>query len=144
MTGCSKPSAIRFRRERIPIAIPATPGDVAQGVTNRLVEAGIRGILNYAPITPHVPEGVTVRTIDPLQALQTMTFYQRDALTEDETYPSAREPAAHNHPPQGCSSQLLGAGLGGEPNADSANPAKGPSCLNFPGAECAMPMLACV
>ena len=77
-----------IRRERIPIAILATPGDVAQAVTDRLVEAGIRGILNYAPITPHVPERVTVRTIDPLQALQTMTFYLRDALTEDETYPN--------------------------------------------------------
>ena len=100
MTGCSKPSAIKFRREGIPIAILATPGDVAQGVTDRLVEAGIRGILNYAPITPHVQEGVTVRTIDPLQALQTMTFYLRDALTEDETYPNRQRTRVQ--PPAGA------------------------------------------
>ena len=66
-------------------------------MTDRLVEAGTRGILNYAPITPHVPEGVTVRTIDPLQALQTMTFYQRDALTEDETYPNRQRARRSNH-----------------------------------------------
>ena len=68
VTGCSKPSAIRFRREGIPIATLATPGNVAQGVTDRLVEAGIQGILNYAPITPHVQEGVTVRTITSCKA----------------------------------------------------------------------------
>ncbi len=101
VTGCSKPSAIRFRREGIPIAILATLGDVAQAVTDRLAEAGIRGMLNYAPITPHVPEGVTVRKIDPLQALQTMTFYLRDALTEDETYPN-RQRARRPNPAGGC------------------------------------------
>ena len=41
-----------IRSEGIDIAILATPGDVAQDVIDRLVACGIRGILNYAPITP--------------------------------------------------------------------------------------------
>ncbi len=73
-----------IRSEGIDIAIIATPGDVAQDVVNRLVASGIRGILNYAPMTPHVPRGVTVRTIDPVQALQTMTFYLRDSTGQDD------------------------------------------------------------
>ncbi len=85
-----------IRREGIDIAILATPGDVAQAVIDRLVEAGIRGILNYAPMTPHVPQGVTVRTIDPLQALQTMTFYLRDAVAEDETFPKRQRARRSN------------------------------------------------
>ncbi len=73
-----------IRSQGIAIAILATPGDVAQGVIDKLVSCGIRGILNYAPMTPHVPQGVTVRTIDPVQALQTMTFYLREADGQDD------------------------------------------------------------
>ena len=79
-----------IRSEGIDIAILATPGDVAQDVIDRLVACGIRGILNYAPITPHVPQGITVRTIDPVQALQTMTFYLRDSNGEEEDPPKRK------------------------------------------------------
>ena len=76
-----------IRAQGIDIAILATPGDVAQGVIDRLIACGIRGILNYAPMTPHVPDGITVRTIDPVQALQTMTFYLRRSEDDDDTPP---------------------------------------------------------
>ena len=74
-----------IRKEGIEIAILATPGDVAQDVIDRLVACGVRGILNYAPVTPHVPNDITLRTIDPVQALQTMTFYLRKP--DQETTP---------------------------------------------------------
>ena len=76
-----------IRDEGIEIAILATPGDVAQDVIDRLIACGVRGILNYAPVTPHVPSGITVRTIDPVQALQTMTFYLRDSEEEEDLLP---------------------------------------------------------
>jgi redox-sensing transcriptional repressor len=44
-------------------------------VINILVEAGVKAILNYAPIAAHVPAGVHVRQIDPVLALQSMTYY---------------------------------------------------------------------
>ena len=72
------------KNEGIDVAILATPGDVAQDVIDRLIANGVRGILNYAPVTPHVPSGITVRTIDPVQALQTMTFYLREIGEGDE------------------------------------------------------------
>ena len=40
-----------------------------------LVECGVRAILNYAPINAQVPAGVRVRNIDPVLALQSMTYY---------------------------------------------------------------------
>jgi redox-sensing transcriptional repressor len=39
------------------------------------VEAGVRGLLNYAPITLTVPEEVRVQYIDPVVHLQRMTYY---------------------------------------------------------------------
>lgn len=59
----------------IKIGIVTVPIDHAQEVIDALVEAGIKSILNYAPLSPQVPEGVTVRGIDPVLSLQSMTYY---------------------------------------------------------------------
>lgn len=60
---------------RIEIAIVAVPAADAQVVVNTLVEAGVKAILNYAPIALQRPRDVYVRDIDPVLALQSMTFY---------------------------------------------------------------------
>ncbi|HMO96469.1 MAG TPA: redox-sensing transcriptional repressor Rex [Tepidiformaceae bacterium] len=64
---------------RIDIGIVAVPAHEAQQVVNKLVNAGIRAILNYAPITAHVPRDVAIRHIDPVLAMQSMTFYIKRA-----------------------------------------------------------------
>ena len=62
----------------ISIGIVAVPAVEAQSVINRLVEIGLKGILNYAPVAPYVPRGVVVRNIDPVLSLQSMTFYLKN------------------------------------------------------------------
>jgi redox-sensing transcriptional repressor len=59
----------------VKIAMIATPGSAAQGVADRLVEAGIKAILNYAPISLNVPDDVRVQYTDPVIHLQRMTYY---------------------------------------------------------------------
>ena len=59
------------------IAIVAVPGAHAQEVIDQLVECNVRAILNYAPIAAQVPPSVKLRNIDPVLALQSMTFYLR-------------------------------------------------------------------
>lgn len=66
------------KAQDIRIGIVTVPIDHAQEVIDALVEAGIRSILNYAPLSPQVPEGVTVRGIDPVLSLQSMTYYIND------------------------------------------------------------------
>ncbi len=56
-------------------AIVAVPTGVAQAVVDDLVEAGIKAILNYAPITVTVPAGIRVQYFDPVIHLQHMTYY---------------------------------------------------------------------
>mgnify|MGYP000129379806 CR=1 FL=1 len=60
------------------IAMIAVPAEHAQAVTDRLIKAGVRSILNYAPISLNVPETVMVQYIDPVVHLQHMTYYLRD------------------------------------------------------------------
>jgi len=61
----------------IPIAIVAVPASHAQEVIDGLVECNVQAIVNYASINAHVPPHVKLRSIDPVLALQSMTFYLR-------------------------------------------------------------------
>jgi redox-sensing transcriptional repressor len=64
-----------IQEQAIAVAILAVPMQAAQEVADRLVAAGVRAILNYAPVRLKVPEGVKVQDIDPVARLQHMTFY---------------------------------------------------------------------
>lgn len=64
---------------QIQIGIVAVPAPAAQSVANTLIEAGVRAILNYAPIALQRPKDVHVRDIDPVLSLQSMTFYLKQA-----------------------------------------------------------------
>jgi redox-sensing transcriptional repressor len=65
----------------IKIGIVAVPAAAAQLVVDRMVEGGVRALLNYAPIVLRVPPTVTVREIDPVGAMQSMTYYLGDEDT---------------------------------------------------------------
>ena len=60
---------------QIKIAMIAVPAEAAQQVADTCLEAGVKAILNYAPITLTVPEGVRVQHSDPVAYLQRMTYY---------------------------------------------------------------------
>lgn len=66
------------RERQIKIGIVTVPASHAQEVINLIVRAGIKSILNYAPIAPVVPPDVRVRGVDPVLSLQSMTFYLKD------------------------------------------------------------------
>lgn len=59
----------------VKVAMITVPAKVAQGVASELMEAGIKAILNYAPVNLTVPPNVKVQHIDPAVHLQRMTYY---------------------------------------------------------------------
>ena len=65
----------KLKQNRIKIAMLTVPATAAQETTDQLVKAGIKAILNYAPISLNVPRGVHVQYIDPVTHLQRMTYY---------------------------------------------------------------------
>lgn len=67
--------AEKIKQNKIKIAMLTVPASVAQEVADQLVKAGVKGILNYAPISLSVPPGVRVQHIDPATHLQRMTYY---------------------------------------------------------------------
>ncbi len=64
-----------IRQHGITLAMIAVPAEAAQQVADALAAAGVRGLLNYAPINLAVPEGVKVQYIDPVVHLQRITYY---------------------------------------------------------------------
>lgn len=63
--------------EAITIGIIATPPGAAQEVAERLVDAGIKSVLNFAPAVVNVPPDVNVRKVDLSIELQILSFYQQ-------------------------------------------------------------------
>ena len=66
------------KEKNISIGIVAVPSNQAQSVIDILVDNGITGILNYAPIAPFAPTNVVMKNIDPVISLQSMTFYMKE------------------------------------------------------------------
>jgi redox-sensing transcriptional repressor len=64
-----------IKQHKIKIAVLTVPASAAQDIADQLVKAGVKAILNYAPISLNVPEGVHVQYIDPVTHLQRMTYY---------------------------------------------------------------------
>lgn len=70
-------------REDVAIGVICTPAAAAQEVADRLVAAGIRSILNFAPAVITVPEVVSVRKVDLSIELQILAYYeQRKAVLD--------------------------------------------------------------
>lgn len=67
--------AEKVKQNKIKIAMLTVPAASAQELTDQLVKAGIKAILNYAPTSLNVPSHVHVQYIDPATHLQRMTYY---------------------------------------------------------------------
>ena len=65
----------KIREVGVKVAMLCVPAADAQKVVNQLVEAGVKAVLNYAPINLNVPAGVRVQYLDPSIGLQRMTYY---------------------------------------------------------------------
>lgn len=59
------------------IGVITTPAEAAQEVCDRLVAAGIRSILNFAPVVLAVPAGVEIRKVDLATELQILAFHEQ-------------------------------------------------------------------
>ncbi|HVM66229.1 MAG TPA: redox-sensing transcriptional repressor Rex [Acidimicrobiales bacterium] len=81
-------------RTPIAIGIIAVPAPVAQQVADRLVNAGVVSILNFAPAVLSVPPHVSLRKVDLSIELQILSFYsQRQAVPAPAATPAGEATA---------------------------------------------------
>lgn len=62
-------------RHGVKMAILTVPAEAAQEVANKLVECGITGILNFAPLVLQVPEEVMVNTVNLAIELENLSYF---------------------------------------------------------------------
>lgn len=65
------------REHDVVIGLICTPASAAQEVADRMVAAGIRSILNFAPAVVSAPAGVSIRKVDLSIELQILAFYEQ-------------------------------------------------------------------
>jgi redox-sensing transcriptional repressor len=69
----------------IRVAIITVPASEAQKVADRLVEAGVKGILNFAPARLRVPPDVYVENMDVAVSLEKVAYFARQGAVHKAT-----------------------------------------------------------
>lgn len=64
-----------IKGKKISIGIIAVPAKNAQEVADKLIEAGVECILNFAPVTLIVPENIKVKDVDLSRELETLSYF---------------------------------------------------------------------
>lgn len=64
----------QLARERVDIAIIAVPSEAAQAVVDRIVRAGVKAILNFAPVKLRVPDGVALKNVNMAVELEGLSY----------------------------------------------------------------------
>ena len=72
---------------QIRVAMLAVPVEAAQGVADQLVGAGIKGILNFAPVALNVPADVVVQSVDLALQLEQLSFRMSLGETSQDSAP---------------------------------------------------------
>jgi redox-sensing transcriptional repressor len=81
-----------IREQCITVGIIAVPDKEAQFVSDVFVDAGIRGILNFARTALHVPSGVYVEDIDLAMSMDRVAYFARQSLKSER--PVFQKPAS--------------------------------------------------
>ena len=58
----------------VDLVILAVPASAAQEIADRAVEAGVRGILNFAPVQIKVPDSIPVEDVNLVMQLEALSF----------------------------------------------------------------------
>lgn len=66
------------REKGIDVAVIAVPARVAQRVLNQVMAAGIKAVLNFAPVRLHARLGVKVKTVDLTISLESLSYFWPD------------------------------------------------------------------
>ncbi|MHC0039331.1 redox-sensing transcriptional repressor Rex [Pseudoneobacillus sp. C159] len=67
----------------IQVAILTVPAPVAQSITDRLVQANVKGILNFTPARLNVPSSIRVHHIDLAVELQSLIYFLKHYSTDE-------------------------------------------------------------
>jgi len=77
------------RQKNARLAILAVPADAAHQVAEQLAQAGVQGVLSFAPVTLNLPQGLVGNDVDMAAELEQLAFRVGTAAGKQRTEPSA-------------------------------------------------------
>ena len=63
------------KRDKIELAVIAVPAEAAKDALNIVLKAGIRAVMNFAPVALKAPAGVKLKTIDLTTSLESLSYF---------------------------------------------------------------------
>lgn len=74
----------QIEQQAIEVAILTVPQETAPEVVDRLVAAGIKGIMNFTPLRYDVPKTVRIQNVDLTTELQTLIYFIDNNVVDDD------------------------------------------------------------
>jgi redox-sensing transcriptional repressor len=63
------------KQDNIEVAVIAVPAECAQAALERVAKAGIKAVMNFAPVALKAPPGVKLKTIDLTTSLESLSYF---------------------------------------------------------------------
>ena len=79
-----------IREEAIDVMVIAVPAKAAQRVLNQVMSAGIKAVLNFAPVSLTSRRGVKVKTVDLTTSLESLSYFLAQPSNSTVTQPRRR------------------------------------------------------
>jgi redox-sensing transcriptional repressor len=70
-----KSFAAVVKKDKIEVAVIAVPAEFAREVLDRVVKAGIKAVMNFAPVPLGVTEDVKLKTVDLTTSLESLSYF---------------------------------------------------------------------
>lgn len=80
-----------IRAESIDVMVIAVPAKAAQRVLNQIMSAGIKAVLNFAPVPLNSRKGVKVKTVDLTTSLESLSYYLAQPSAGKTTHKRGRQ-----------------------------------------------------
>jgi len=76
-----------IREESLDVMVLAVPAKAAQRVLNHIMSAGIKAVLNFAPVSLTARRGVKVKTVDLTTSLESLSYFLSQPSNSTVTQP---------------------------------------------------------
>lgn len=70
-----KSFAATVKKDKIDVAVIAVPADIAQDVLEQVTNAGIKAVMNFAPVRLKVADEVKLKTVDLTTSLESLSYF---------------------------------------------------------------------
>ncbi len=82
--------AEEIRAKSIDVIVIAVPAKAAQKVLNQIMSAGIKAVLNFAPVSLQSRRGVKVKTVDLTTSLESLAYFLSRPMSASVTNPKTK------------------------------------------------------